>query len=48
MRMLLSEMSESGEGEDMSETSYDCWVMGVVKQAFGKLWKEILARYVDF
>lgn len=48
MGMLSAEMSESGEGEDMSETSHNCWVMGVDKQTFGKLWKEILARYVEF
>lgn len=48
MAILSAEVTESGEGEEVSETLQDCWALGVVKQAFGKVWKETLTKYVDF
>lgn len=27
---------------------WDCWTVGVVKQVFGEVWKDVLSRYVDF
>ena len=36
------------KGSDVPEILQDFWVTRVVKQSFGKAWKDILPRYLDF
>lgn len=48
MEILSAEISESGGGGESCLLLWDCWTVGVVKQVFGEVWKDVLSKYVDF